>query len=170
MTREQAHELLNWAHEQNPGPWRDHSLTAARAAETIADACGMEAERAYIMGLLHDIGRYEGVRDLHHVIAGYRLLADRGEPDLARICLTHSFPIPEIGIFSGRLDCEPAEMTFLEQALTNAVYDDYDRLIQLCDSLSLADGISTIEARLIDVSLRHGFNAYTLRKWRAFSS
>ena len=168
MTREQANELLLWAHEQNPGPWLAHSQVAARAAEGIAQACGMDVEKAYIMWLLHDIGRYEGIRDLHHVVAGYRLMMEKNEPAIARICLTHSFPIPEIGVFSGKLDCEPQELDFLNEALVQAEYNEYDHLIQLCDSLALAGGISTVEARLIDVSLRHGFNAYTQRKWQAF--
>lgn len=168
ITRKQAHELLLWAHEQNPGPWLQHSRVAARAAEGIAKACGMDAEKAYIMGLLHDIGRYEGIRDLHHVVAGYQLMMDRGEPEIARICLTHSFPIPEVGVFSGKLDCEPEELHFLQKALAEAVYSDYDHLIQLCDSLALASGISTLEARLVDVGVRHGFNDYTQRKWQSF--
>lgn len=168
ITREQAHELLLWAHEQNPGPWLGHSQTAARAAEGIAQACGMDAELAYIMGLLHDVGRYEGVRDLHHVVAGYKLMMQRGEAEIARICLTHSFPIQEVRAFSGKLDCEPEEMVFLERALKENAYNDYDRLIQLCDSLAMPNGVSTIEERLFEGSLRRGFNDYTLRKWRSF--
>ena len=96
LTREQAHQLLLWAHEQNPGPWLGHSQTAAHAAETLSKACGLDAEKAYIMGLLHDIGRYEGVRGMHHVIAGYELMLQKNQPELARICLTHSFPLPEL--------------------------------------------------------------------------
>ena len=57
LNREQAHELLLRAHEQNPGPWLGHSQTAAKAAEKLAMACGLESEQAYIFGLLHDIGR-----------------------------------------------------------------------------------------------------------------
>ena len=42
----------------NPGPWGKHCLTAAHCAEKIASACGdMDVEKAYILGLLHDIGR-----------------------------------------------------------------------------------------------------------------
>ncbi len=99
MTREQAEALLLWAEEKNPGPWGNHSRAAGRAAETIARAAGdpaLDPDRAYVSGLLHDIGRYEGVTHLRHVYAGYALLMDKGEPELARVCLTHSF-----GLFFG---------------------------------------------------------------------
>lgn len=42
------------------------------------------------------------------------------------------------------------------------------RLIQLCDALSLPAGVVSMESRLIDVALRHGFNDYTAEKWKAF--
>lgn len=168
LTREQAHALLLWAHEQNPGPWLDHSKNAAKAAETLAEACGLDAESAYILGLLHDIGRYEGVRGMHHVIAGYELMTEKAQPDIARICLTHSFPLPDTNAYTGPQDCSEAEITFLKQQLAQIKLNDYDRLIQLCDALAMPDGISTVEERLFEGTLRHGFNDHTQRKWQAF--
>lgn len=38
----------------------------------------------------------------------------------------------------------------------------------LCDCLALPTGFCLIEKRLVDIALRHGFNDYTLEKWRAF--
>ena len=168
MTREKATELLLWAHELNPGPWLGHSQTAARAAETIAKASGLDSEKAYIMGLLHDIGRFEGVRGMHHANAGYELLMEKDAPEFARICLTHSFPLPEVDAYTGVQDCSPEEIAFLKETLANIEFTPYDRLIQLCDAISLAEGVSTIEERLIGVGLRHGFNELTQRKWKAF--
>ena len=170
MTRGQAHELLLWAHAQNPGPWLGHSQTAAKAAEKLANACGLDAEQAYIMGLLHDIGRYEGIRGLHHVIAGFELMMQKGHPEIARICLTHSFPLPEIDAYTGPLDCTSTEMQFLKKAISKTEPNNYDRLIQLCDALAMPGGVSTIEDRLFEGHLRHGFNDYTQRKWQAFIS
>jgi hypothetical protein len=46
----------------------------------------------------------------------------------------------------------------------------YDRLIQLCDALALPTGPCLVEKRLVDVAQRHGFNALTLAKWRAYIS
>jgi hypothetical protein len=48
------------------------------------------------------------------------------------------------------------------------VFDDYDRLIQLCDAIALPDGFTLIEKRLIDVALRHDVTEYTIPKWKAF--
>ena len=57
-TREEAQKLIRDGLLSNPGPWGKHCLTAAHCAEKIASACGdMDVEKAYILGLLHDIGR-----------------------------------------------------------------------------------------------------------------
>ena len=42
-------------------------------------------------------------------------------------------------------------------------FDDYDRLIQLCDSLAGGESIMTIEERMNDVKNRYGF--YPESKW-----
>lgn len=47
-------------------------------------------------------------------------------------------------------------------------YDDYDRLIQLCDAISFPDGPTYVEKRLVDVVMRRGFNDLTISKWKAF--
>ena len=59
-SREEAQRLLTWGHDQNPGPWAEHCRVVARAAETIARAVGLDENRAYISGLLHDIGKIRG--------------------------------------------------------------------------------------------------------------
>ena len=60
--RKTAEAALSWAEEQNPGPWSAHSRYVAEACQNIASYCpGLSAERAYVLGLLHDIGRYAGV-------------------------------------------------------------------------------------------------------------
>ena len=57
-TREEALKLIRDGLLFNPGPWGKHCLTAAHCAEKIASACGdMDVEKAYILGLLHDIGK-----------------------------------------------------------------------------------------------------------------
>ena len=67
-TREEAMALVRDGLSCNPGAWGRHCLTAAHCAEKIANACGdMDAEKAYILGLLHDIGRKFGVR---HPVVG----------------------------------------------------------------------------------------------------
>lgn len=167
-SRREAGAMLRWAGEQNPGRWVDHSMNAARVAETVASAAGLDADKAYALGLLHDVGRFEGVRDLHHVIAGYELMTGKGYDVSARICLTHSFPYKHLGAYSGKnFDCSERELAQIERFLERAEYDDYDKLIQLCDAMSLPSGVTIVDARLMDVAMRHGFNDYTIRKWQS---
>lgn len=52
--------------------------------------------------------------------------------------------------------------------LNGLEYDDYDRLLQLCDALAWPTGFVMIEKMLVDVALRRGINAMTVEKWRAF--
>lgn len=165
---QEAEALLTWAEMQNPGPWANHSRTAGRAARTIAAACGMDAQRCYVLGLLHDVGRYEGVRLLHHVIAGYDLMMARGYPDAALACLTHSFPAKTLAEFIGGNDCTQEETERIEALLKAAVYTDELRLIQLCDAMCLPDRVTLMEQRLVDVALRHGTNEHTQQKWKTY--
>ena len=167
MNRTQAHALLDWAHDQNPGPWREHVLHAARAAEKIAQRAGLDPERAYVSGVIHDIGRFEGVRAMHHIIAGYNLLTEKGEHELARICMTHSFPGGNPYSYLGKWDVTEEEKAFVIDYVENCEFDDYDRLIQLCDALALSEGVCLIEKRLVDVAIRHGVTEHTSAKWKA---
>ena len=60
--KETAEQALLEAEKSNPGPWADHSRYVAQACRNIAQHCAhLSAERAYVLGLLHDIGRYAGV-------------------------------------------------------------------------------------------------------------
>ena len=167
LNREEATALLDWANGLNPGPWRAHSLHAARAAETIAARCGMDADRAWVLGALHDIGRYEGVFDMHHTVAGYRLLMEKGDPGAARICMTHSFPDGNPDSYLGERDVSDGEMALIRDFIARCEMDEYDRLIQLCDALCTAEGVVLIEKRLVNVVIRHGVRASIPEKWRA---
>ena len=95
-------------------------------------------------------------------------MMEKGYAECARICLTHSFPIKELGAFSGKQDCTDEEKDFIRSFLSKTEYDDYDRLMQLCDAIALPEGITLMDSRLMDVGLRHGFNELTLPKWKAF--
>ena len=105
-SRADAEAILLWAYGQNPGPWADHCRVVARIAKTIAKESGLDTNRAYVSGLLHDIGRYEGVMGLRHIYAGYEMMMRKGYDLIAEICLSHSFPYQDIGAYSGGdLDC-----------------------------------------------------------------
>jgi hypothetical protein len=84
----------------------------------------------------------------------------------ARICITHSFPYKNINAVFGTWDCSDEEFRFVEDFLNKTEFDDYDKLIQLCDALALPTGYCLIEKRMIDVALRHGLNEYIVPKWK----
>ena len=165
----EAERLLDEAEAKNPGGWANHARYVALAAKNIAEVHpDLDAETAYILGLLHDVGRREGVTDLRHILDGYTFLEGLGYSDAARICLTHSFPVQKIGAASGNWDGSSDELAFVEAFLSGVKYTDYDRLLQLCDALALPSGFVMIEKRLVDVALRRGINPMTVEKWRAF--
>jgi hypothetical protein len=171
-TPQEAESLLRAAARRNPGPWVDHVRVAAGTARALAGRIpGLDPEAAAVLGLLHDLGRGSGgrgVADVRHILDGYVSLRDAGFDGAARVCLTHSFPIKDVDAFASAWDCPPAEKRFVQEFLDGLEYDDYDRLIQLCDALSLPRGPCLLEKRLVDVALRHGVNALTVAKWRAY--
>ena len=163
-TREEAEKILIEAEECNPGPWGNHSRVVAQCAEKIATRCeGMDADKAYIVGLLHDIGRKFGVGHLRHVYDGYKYMLQLGYDEVAKICLTHSFNNQDIYEYIGNVDITEEERQEIVAVLQKTIYDDYDRLIQLCDSIAGADGVMDIEARMGDVKRRYG--RYPEEKW-----
>ncbi len=169
LTIEQAERELRMGVKLNPGPWDQHSYSVAKNAKLIARRVpGMDCEQAYVMGLLHDIGRRAGVTGILHLFDGYDYLMRLGEPELARICLTHSFPIKDVNTFFGKYDCTKEQLAFLQDYLDNTQLDDYDILIQLCDAISLPNGACIMEKRFVDVAMRHGLPPFTIEKWKAF--
>jgi hypothetical protein len=166
-TLEQAELLLQEAEKRNPGPWVMHSRNVALAAKCIATHSGLDAGAAYILGLLHDIGRREGVHKMRHTLDGFKFMQGLGFDDTARICITHSFVLKEMDAHEGRWDCSEEELTFITDFVRRTQFDDYDRLFQLCDALALAEGICLLEKRIVNVALRIGVNSQTVAKWKA---
>lgn len=161
--REIAEGLVKEAEACNPGPWGDHSRAVARCAEQIAAAAGLNSEKAYVLGMLHDIGRKFGVKHLAHVWDGYRYLTELGYGEAAKICLTHSFCYPSLDDYIGRHDLPEEVLRWLARFLEEVEYDDYDRLIQLCDCLVGGDGVVDLNRRMADIERRYG--TYPRRKW-----
>lgn len=163
-TRKRAREILRQAEKCNPGPWGNHSRVAARCAESIAAECGdLDPDKAYVLGLLHDIGRKFGVRHLGHVSDGYSYMLSLGYDEAAKICLTHSFNNQTVDEYIGKFDTSDDELKMIQKALEEVTLDDYDKLIQLCDSLAGSEGVLKIEERMGDVKRRYG--SYPQEKW-----
>ena len=123
----------------------------------------MDSEKAYVLGLLHDIGRKFGIKHFGHIYDGYRYMLELGYDEVARICASHSFSIQRIEDYVGNIDVTAQQKKVIEDFINQLVYDDYDRLIQLCDSIGAAEGIVPMEERMGDVKRRYG--AYPQDKW-----
>ncbi|MFW9820424.1 MAG: HD domain-containing protein [Candidatus Thorarchaeota archaeon] len=168
-------DWLKEGYNRNPGTWVKHSKLVANAAQIIAKKIdNLNDNKAYIMGLIHDIGRFNGISQERHTIDGYLFLKDKGYEELARICITHCFPNKNINANVGIWDCDENELKFIKSFLENYEYDDYDRLIQLCDCISTGNKYILIEKRLIDVVLRYNLKNQVslgipvLEKWQRY--
>lgn len=163
-TIEQAEFLLEDAEKGNPGLWVKHSRVAAHCAKSIASVCGdMDVDKAYILGLLHDIGRKFGSRHLGHVSDGYSYMMSLGYDEVAKVCLTHSFCNKSTDGYIGKFDTTAEELNLINTSLEKIEFDDYDRLIQFCDCLAGTEGVVDIEDRMLDVKRRYG--SYPQEKW-----
>ena len=139
--RKTALQELAKAEELNPGPWGEHSRNVAHAAELIAGRCDkMDSD-------------------------GYDYAAARGWDEVARICLTHSFPVKDIEADIGKKDISAAQYAFIRDFLNGLDYDDYDKLIILCDALADASGFCILEKRFIDTTRRYGIYPFSIDRW-----
>jgi putative nucleotidyltransferase with HDIG domain len=174
-SRKQAEEWLDEARQaclDNGGTdgWAPHSKYVAEITRAIAAACGMDAEIAYMAGLLHDIGRYDPETSGYkgggpHGLSGYRLLEEKGYPELARYCLTHTFREDEEISEFGYSDLPPEDRKFIADFIKNAHYTDYDLLVQLADNMALKEGFVTLEQRTIDLMFRYGYGTDSHGLW-----
>ena len=168
LTRVVAERALEQAYESNPGPWADHARYVAMACQNIASrSTHLNADDAYIYGILHDIGRYAGVSSERHLIDGYRYCMERGWEKAAQICISHAFMIQDIDTSIGVFDMPPEDKSFMAEFVRCAVYDDYDLLVQLCDALALPTGFCLLEKRFVDVAIRYGTHPATIDRWKA---
>lgn len=162
-TIEEAEALLREGERLNPGAWGNHSRVAGLCAQRIAEAAGMDGEKARVLGMLHDIGRRNGVHGIRHAVDGYNFLMEKGYDQAARISMTHSFAIKSLESALGTIDVTEAEKQFMLDYIENCEYDDYDLLMQVCDSIALAEGPADMETRMGDVKRRYGW--YPQDKW-----
>ena len=162
--RSEALEILSEAEKLNPGPWVEHSKNVARCAEAIANECeDLDGEKAYILGLLHDVGRRVGKGQLMHVYYGWRYMLELGYPDVAKVCLSHSYNTHDMKDDMAVCDISDEQYNELVNALKTCVYDEYDLLIQFCDSIAMAQGVVDICERMSDIKRRYG--SYPQAKW-----
>ncbi len=144
--------------------YRFHTQKVAEIASLIASKCGLDADKAYVFGLLHDYGKHidERKTGIFHGLEGYREMLKKGYPEMAVICLSHCFPKQDFDIENypaySRTDLETSK-----QILSLLSYNDYDRLIQLSDMFPEGMNIVTIENRLQGIKKRYGLSEKELK-------
>lgn len=155
--------------EHIPAHFKQHLYMVAKAAEIIASKIeGMRPETAYIFGLLHDYGKFFGDafdKNGFHGLVGYRKFMLSNMPELANICLTHTFLKKDFveEEYSSYPDSSVGEV---KQIFQNMEFDKYDRLMQLSDLLS--DGpnnsFNNISYRLRSVKARYNVPEEVVKK------
>jgi hypothetical protein len=168
-TIDEAKLMLLEGQKLNPGPWIEHSINVGKAAELIARNCkDLNPDVALVLGMLHDIGVRFGVSYMKHILYGYNFAMEKGYYKVAKVCLTHSFDCQDMKTCFGRWDyCNDEEYNFINNYISSVEYDDYDKLIQLCDALALPSGFCLMEKRMVDAVLRHGIHEHVTEKWKA---
>lgn len=161
---EEAEKELELAGQLNPGPWVKHSINVGIAARNIAERVpGLDPEKAYLVGILHDIGRRVGIVNIpKHVYEGYQYCMSKGWDEAAKICMTHSYVM-----MKEEFDFNPTtiEEKEIKDYILNCQIDDYDKLIQLCDALATDYGFVIIEKRFVDVTRRYGIMEKYIKGW-----
>ena len=88
----------------------------------------------------------------------------------AQICISHAFMIQDIDTSIGVFDVSDEDYLFMKEFIANAVYDDYDRLVQLCDALAMPTGFCLLEKEICrrdnTVRCSHGDNRQVEKDFR----
>jgi len=141
-----------------------HVHLVAQAARLIAERVpGMDTDKAYIFGLLHDYGKFCGDyfgKAYFHGLRGYQKMKELGHDDIAKINLTHSFfekdfPVEEYAYHK-------ADTQKVKEIMQGLEFDDYDRLIQLSDLLvnNQTGGFNRIEEKMARLKKNYNFSDY----------
>ncbi len=139
--------------------YRFHTQGVAAASQAIAEHVnGMDREKAFVLGLLHDYGKRinEKIENKFHGREGYEVMMDLGFPAVAQICLTHTFPNQN---FDDSEYAYPQEWKdWAHQKIAKIQYDDYDYLICLCDKFFEGLSMVSIEKRTEGIAQRYNIN------------
>ena len=92
-----------------------------------------------------------------HGQEGYEQMMFLGYPDVAQICLTHTFP--DKNFDRGQYSFPDEWIEWAREKLAGTVYTDYDYLIAFCDKLFEACEMVSIEKRIEAIVERYGLNA-----------
>ncbi len=156
LWQESLNGIISWEQEKWIKTYIFHSTGIANAAELIASKCNLDTKIAYICGLLHDYGKLqnEKITGKTHFMVGYDKMMQEGWNGVARICLTHSFPIKDFN-FKDYISYSETDLKQAKILLANITYNDYDKLIQICDMLFEGCSIVSYQTRLSHIRERY---------------
>ena len=134
--------------------WVKHCIYVGLGAGRIAAKLGIDSDYAIALGYVHDIGRK--ISHPNHTIAGYKYMIEEGFPEEARSCLTHSFIDNNIYYTAGGIPEGQDRFLYINSFLNGTEVTIYDNIVQMCDLFCLETGFTTIERRLLDITVRKG--------------
>lgn len=159
LTSSKALEMLEIAEKQMEDiGWIKHSFCVGNTAGKIAEALGLDIDKAKALGYIHDIGKSVG-EFKNHVMNGYNYLKELGYDDeYCNICLTHSYLNNDVLCTAGGI---PTDIPFRTEFIKNHEYTIYEKIINLCDLMCTSVNL-TLEKRLIDIMKRRGVHSNTV--------
>lgn len=120
---------LEVAFAKNPGPWLLKAWQMGQVAEKMSKDLGLDPDLAFASASLASLGQaYD--KGLKANLFAYDLLRADSYFFLARIAITHTFPINSISSYWGEVNLSEKEIAFIESFLYKYDYNDYDYLSQ----------------------------------------
>ena len=142
--------------------YRFHTTGVARFSALLAKALNLDSNKAYVLGLLHDYGKRNDdyKSNIFHGLDGYYEMLRLGYPDVARICLTHTFREPD---FDNQDYNYPDQwLDECRKLLRQYTYNDYDRIVQYADLFFEGLNIVRLEDRVAGIAARYRISPHQL--------
>jgi putative nucleotidyltransferase with HDIG domain len=147
-----------------------HCIVVGKISKLLAKEMNLDNNKAYLMGLMHDIGRFQHKR--YHGLYGYKFLLEI-DSAIAQPAITHTHI--KVGgydtcFFDMCKKSNPQNKSIYDEdeletkrILNKIVFDDYDYIVALADTLSIGLKLEadTLDNRLQDIKDRYYKNANT---------
>lgn len=150
----------------NTSSWITHSLNVGITASVLATGLqNVEPKKAFVLGILHDIGR-KFKTDMQHTIFGYEYLVNKGYTSEAKVCLTHSHihgercannepAVPGWSCENGVSTWdESVETDDLTKFLKTTTYNSYDSILNIADLMATDSAILPVYDRIQEIKSR----------------
>lgn len=165
LTIEKAYNLLEINSLKNNDELMQHSLNVAIVAERLADELGLSGKKAYILGLIHDIGKSQvNKKGIRYILEGYNFLYELGYEKEARVCLTHYFydnKLVKKILLQNNSEFTDDEIKFITSYINKNGFDMYDKILQIADNMGGKNYIMTIERKRVELILEEGLSDLT---------